>query len=305
MTGDTVEKVSADYRKKRVRRIKRFIVALLLILLILPTCLSVYLILRVNSLEKRLDQLEPEEVTFATGEAVDAVGESDGTSATGSAVTGSSAKEEIINVGEGKKVYLTFDDGPGVNTGKILDILKKNDVKATFFVTGKTDEFSKETYKRIVDEGHTLGMHSYSHVFDEIYASEKAFTRDLDKIYEYLYDMTGVYSKFYRFPGGSSVQQTSVPIERLIDILTDRDISYLDWNVLSPDIRDAGVSKKKMVSEVVSEVAKYDTSVVMFYDSKTQPMTVKALSSIIKALKKDGYELLPIDENTAPIRHNQ
>ncbi len=309
MTGDTVGKVSDEYRRKRVRRIKRIIITFVVILLLLPTCLSVYLIFRVSSLEKRLDvisDMQNQSVSETQVDAEETTAETE--AASGSSVSGGASdisETTPVPQGLGKKVYLTFDDGPGPNTNKLLDILKKNGIKATFFVTGKTDDFSKEIYKRIVEEGHTLGMHSYSHVYEEIYASEKAFAQDLDKIYEYLYDVTGVYPKFYRFPGGSSVQDTSVPIEDLISILEERGITYLDWNVISPDIRDSSVGKVRMIKELMSDVQKYETSVVMFYDTQTQPMTIKTLTSFIKKLKKNQYEILPVDENTAPIRHNQ
>lgn len=309
MTGDTVGKVSDEYRRKRVRRIKRIIITLVVILLLLPTCLSVYLIFRVSSLEKRLDVISDIQNQSVLEAEVDVEEtEVEAGTVSGSSVSGGTsdiAGTTPVPQGLGKKVYLTFDDGPGPNTKKLLDILKKNGVKATFFVTGKTDDFSKEIYKRIVNEGHTLGMHSYSHVYEEIYASDKAFTQDLDKLYEYLYEVTGVYPKFYRFPGGSSVQDTSVPIEDLIKILEERGITYLDWNVISPDIRDSSVGKVRMIKELMSDVQKYETSVVMFYDTQTQPMTIKTLSSFIKKLKKNQYEILPVDENTAPIRHNQ
>ena len=309
MTGDTVGKVSDEYRRKRVRRIKRIIITFVVLLLLLPTCLSVYLIFRVSSLEKRLDvisEIQSKSVSETDVDVEETVAE------TGTASGGSVSGDALdipgptpIPQGLGKKVYLTFDDGPGPNTKMLLDILKKNGIHATFFVTGKTDDFSKEIYKRIVDEGHTLGMHSYSHVYEEIYSSEKAFTQDLDKIYEYLYEVTGVYPKFYRFPGGSSVQDTSVPIDNLVRILEERGITYLDWNVISPDIRDSSVGKSRMIKELMSDVNKYETSVVMFYDTQTQPMTIKTLSSFIRKLKKNQYEILPVDENTAPIRHNQ
>ena len=84
-----------------------------------------------------------------------------------------------------KKIYLTFDDGPSSSTNEILDILKAYDVKATFFVVGKTDEASKEAYRRIVAEGHTLGMHSYSHSYSGIYKSTTAFKKDLKKLYDF------------------------------------------------------------------------------------------------------------------------
>ena len=101
------------------------------------------------------------------------------------------------------------------------------------------------------------------------------------------------------------MQDTKVPIKKLVKFLDKKEITYLDWNVLSPDIKDANVSKKQLLKELRKEVKKYDTSVVVFYDTQTQPMTIKALPSVIKALKKDEYEILPVDENTAPIRHNQ
>ena len=102
-----------------------------------------------------------------------------------------------------KRVYLTFDDGPSSNTIKILDILKEKDVKATFFVVGRLSDTTTPIYKRIVDEGHTLGMHSYTHVYKDIYPSEDAFEYDLDRIQALIYEQTGVLSKYYRFPGGS------------------------------------------------------------------------------------------------------
>ena len=91
-----------------------------------------------------------------------------------------------------RKVYLTFDDGPSSNTNRILDILADYDVKATFFVVGKEEEEYQALYNRIVEEGHTLAMHSYSHKYNEIYQSVESFSTDLSKLQEFLYDTTGV-----------------------------------------------------------------------------------------------------------------
>ena len=275
MTGDTVGKVSEQYRKKRVKRIKRFIVTFCLIMLILPTAMCIYMFFKVDSLEKKIDRLyDRKETTAVTG-----------TSAALSPTSKPDTDTEETKVE--KKIYLTFEDSPSPNTEKILDILKKYDVKATFFVNGRDDDYSKKMYKRIVAEGHTLGMHSYSHVFDEIYESKEAFSKDLDKLYDYLYEVTGVKPEFYRFPGGSGVQGTKADIKDLIDVLLKKKIEYLDWNILSPDIKDASVSKKAMVNEMMSEVGKYETSVIAFYDSEALSMTEKALPSLIKKLQKD------------------
>lgn len=203
-----------------------------------------------------------------------------------------------------KKVYLTFDDGPGSQSGKILDILKKNHVKATFFVTGKEDASSKKIYQRIVKEGHTLAMHSYSHIQDVIYDSKEAFEKDLKQINRCLYEATGVHTKFYRFPGGSSTQNTSLPIQNFIDVLKKNHYLYLDWNVISPDINNANATKEQVVTGVMQGVDAYDTAVVLMYDVADKPMTVKALPSIIKQIKVKNYELLPVDESMILIQHN-
>lgn len=306
MTGDTVGKISEEYRKKRVKRIKRIIIFLLLFMIILPTVLSVYLFFKVGDLSEKIDSLMAEKPQAVTASAVSE--EPEKAKETKADAKSDSKKEKETDVSESeevKKVYLTFEDSPSTQTEKILKILKKLGVKATFFVNGKTDDYSIDMYKQIVEDGHTLGMHSYSHVFDEIYASKKAFEADLDKLYDYLYEVTGVKSEFYRFPGGSGVQGTKAKMKDLIGVLNKKDIAYLDWNVLSPDIKDASIPQKKMIKELKKEIEKYDVSVVAFYDSKTQPMTIKALPTIIKYLQKRGYELLPVDENTAPIRHNQ
>lgn len=291
MTGDTVGAASAAYRKKRVKRIKRIIVGIVITLLVLPMILSVFLLVKVNSLEREIQKLSEERTR--TEESSDVV-------------QAREKKEEPVPTKEPepKNVYLTFDDGPGVQTEKILDILKKQDVKATFFVTGKEDAEAKKIYKRIVKEGHTLGMHSYSHIYDVIYESKESFTKDLEQIFQYLYDVTGVYPKFYRFPGGSSTQSTEVPIQTFVDVLNEKQLLYLDWNVISPDINNTGVTKNQMVSSIIQGVEAYDTSVVLMYDVADKPMTVKALPSIIKQLKARNYELLPADESMTMIRHN-
>ena len=111
------------------------------------------------------------------------------------------------------RVYLTFDDGPSLNTEKILDILKHYKVKGNFFVVGTDNPELRKMYRRIVDEGHVLCMHSYSHKYNEIYSSVEAFTDDLDKIYTLLYEETGKEPLIYRFPGGSSNSVSKLPMK--------------------------------------------------------------------------------------------
>ena len=300
MTGNTVHAAEAAYRKKRVKRIKKIIVGTAIVLLLLPTIMCLFLLVKVHSLEKQI-----ETITKVSDSGVVKAQEKEvkTTKATKNATTAEPTIKPTDDTTT-KKVYLTFDDGPGSQSGKILDILKKNHVKATFFVTGKEDASSKKIYQRIVKEGHTLAMHSYSHIQDVIYDSKEAFEKDLKQINRCLYEATGVHTKFYRFPGGSSTQNTSLPIQNFIDVLKKNHYLYLDWNVISPDINNANSTKEQVVTGVMQGVDAYDTAVVLMYDVADKPMTVKALPSIIKQIKAKNYELLPVDESMILIQHN-
>lgn len=300
MTGNTVHAAEAAYRKKRVKRIKKIIVGTAIVLLLLPTIMCLFLLVKVHSLEKQI-----ETITKVSDSGVVKAQEKE-VKTTKAPKKASTAEPTIKPTDDTttKKVYLTFDDGPGSQTGKILDILKKNHVKATFFVTGKEDASSKKIYHRIVKEGHTLAMHSYSHIQDVIYDSKEAFEKDLKQINRCLYEATGVHTKFYRFPGGSSTQNTSLPIQNFIDVLKKNHYLYLDWNVISPDINNANATKEQVVTGVMQGVDAYDTAVVLMYDVADKPMTVKALPSIIKQIKAKNYELLPVDESMILIQHN-
>lgn len=300
MTGNTVHAAEAAYRKKRVKRIKKIIVGTAIVLLLLPTIMCLFLLVKVHSLEKQI-----ETITKVSDSGVVKAQEKEvkTTKAPKKATTAEPTIKPTDDTTT-KKVYLTFDDGPGSQSGKILDILKKNHVKATFFVTGKEDASSKKIYQRIVKEGHTLAMHSYSHIQDVIYDSKEAFEKDLKQINRCLYEATGVHTKFYRFPRGSSTQNTSLPIQNFIDVLKKNHYLYLDWNVISPDINNANATKEQVVTGVMQGVDAYDTAVVLMYDVADKPMTVKALPSIIKQIKAKNYELLPVDESMILIQHN-
>ena len=284
MTGNTVHAAEAAYRKKRVKRIKKIIVGTAIVLLLLPTIETITKVSDSGVVKAQEKEVKTTKAPKKASTAEPTIKPTDDTTT--------------------KKVYLTFDDGPGSQTGKILDILKKNHVKATFFVTGKEDASSKKIYQRIVKEGHTLAMHSYSHIQDVIYDSKEAFEKDLKQINRCLYEATGVHTKFYRFPGGSSTQNTSLSIQNFIDVLKKNHYLYLDWNVISPDINNANATKEQVVTGVMQGVDAYDTAVVLMYDVADKPMTVKALPSIIKQIKAKNYELLPVDESMILIQHN-
>lgn len=203
-----------------------------------------------------------------------------------------------------KTVYLTFDDGPSINTDRILDILKEYDVKATFFVVGKTDERSIAAYRRIVEEGHTLGMHSYSHKYGEIYQSRETFTEDLTKLQEYLYDVTGVWSRYYRFPGGSSNTVSRTDIQELIAWLNDKGITYYDWNITSGDAVSGQISKQSVINNCMSRIEGENRCVILMHDAAEKNSTVEALPEIISQLRMRGdVSFLPITDETVPVQH--
>nr|WP_300308453.1 polysaccharide deacetylase family protein [uncultured Anaerostipes sp.] len=201
-----------------------------------------------------------------------------------------------------KKVYLTFDDGPSDNTEEILDILKENNVKATFFVIGKETEQAKKSYQRIVLEGHTLAMHSYSHNYDQIYASVDAFSKDLKKLQNYLYEITEIRPVIYRFPGGSS-NSCVKDISPYISFVNSQGWLYFDWNAQSGDALDFDTSAEQLNENILKDVHSQDVSVVLMHDLHEADHTVEGLDALIKTLKKEGYQILPITANTRPVHH--
>lgn len=215
----------------------------------------------------------------------------------------SNTRKNTNSIRDEKRVYLTFDDGPSKNTEKVLDILKKHKVKATFFVIGKEDDYSKKMYKRIVEEGHTLGMHSYSHDYKQIYKSKEAFFKDYDKIHKLLKRVTGEDVKYYRFPGGTSNTLSDVPMKTLIKGMNKRKVEYFDWNVMNGDASGKNLTKKQMLQNVLKDVEIHNTSVVLMHDGAGKDKTVEMLPDLLKALKKMKTSVLPIDEDTPLVQH--
>lgn len=198
-----------------------------------------------------------------------------------------------------KIIYLTFDDGPSENTLKILDILDEYQIKATFFVILKKDDFSANIYKEIVKRGHTLAIHSASHNYTKIYKSVESFLEDMNKIHNYIYDLTNINANLYRFPGGSINSYNSQIYQEIIAEMFRRGFIYHDWNVSSCDTVK-GSTKEKVYNNVVSNVEKHDKSIVLFHDSEYKAQVVSALPSIIEDLSKDGYKFIKLDSSVKP-----
>ncbi|MCR4909173.1 MAG: polysaccharide deacetylase [Lachnospiraceae bacterium] len=220
-----------------------------------------------------------------------------------------SAYSPSINaaLGEGdghRRAYLTIDDGPSIYTDEILDILKEHDVKATFFVcgTGELDERFRHCYKRIVDEGHVIGMHSWSHKYSEVYYSAESFQYDLDKIRNLIYNETGVAADIYRFPGGSGNRVAPHDMSDYIAVLYAGGLEYYDWNVYVGDSSGGKSTASQIVANTLNGSKGLDTAVILLHDTGAKRSTVDALPEMIEGLRAQGMELLPFDENV-PILH--
>ena len=202
------------------------------------------------------------------------------------------------------KVYLTFDDGPSKHTEEILEILDRYDVKATFFVVGKEGDASEEILQKIVEEGHTLGMHSYSHEYSEIYRSKEDFAKDFQKIREYVYEAAGIESTVYRFPGGSSNKVSDVPMEELADYLESQGVRFFDWNVSAGDGGSRELTVDMVVENCTKEIDQRKTSVILMHDSVNKSTTLEALPVIIEnILALEDTVILPITEETESVQH--
>ena len=217
-------------------------------------------------------------------------------------VTGIDTEDNLASEGDKQYVYLTFNSVPGDNTEAILDVLAQYNVKATFFVVGSEEEGVSDVYRRIVNEGHTIGMHSYSNQYSLIYSSKSAFKKDYQKLSDYIYELTGTRSKFYRFPGGSGNEISNVNMAEFVNVLNKEEIIYFDWNVSAGDASN-GYTTEDILNNVLSGVSKYKTSVVLLHDGENKSTTVEALGSLIQSLQEQGAEILPIDEDTYKIQY--
>ena len=208
-----------------------------------------------------------------------------------------------------KRAYLTFDDGPSPNTDKILDILDEYNVKGNFFVIGRFAEGYKDQYNRILRDGHVMGMHSYSHIYTEVYESPDAFTADLNHVQYVIYSITGYTPNIYRFPGGSSNDISTIDMKEFIDILDKRGITYYDWNVNSGDAENARLAKEQIINNVFDGINGLESAeernevMILFHDLKEKTTTVEALPAIIEGLQAQGYVIAPIDDYTKLIQH--
>ncbi|WP_315114768.1 polysaccharide deacetylase family protein [uncultured Clostridium sp.] len=200
-------------------------------------------------------------------------------------------KDKYVN----KPVYLTFDDGPTyVVTNNLLDVLKDHDVKATFFVVGKEIEGKEDILKRIYDEGHSIGLHTYSHNFNKIYKSDDIFIQEMLDTQKKVKEITGHTSNIIRFPGGSSKHLSTGLLEKL----HQNNFKIYDWNVNICDGVDPNLKVDQLVSNAQKYSKNYSRLILLMHCNFNNKNTVKALPKIIEYYKDSGYEFEAITEDT-------
>ncbi len=205
-------------------------------------------------------------------------------------------------------VYLTFDDGPSGNvTPRVLDILKQNNVKATFFLIGYSDD-KKPIISRMIDEGHTVAIHGYSHDYATVYSSPAAFSNNIEKLHEKLIADFGYNTNILRFPGGTSatVCNRYCPgiMWQIVPMVTEQGYVYFDWNISSGDAAGGAVSAATIAANVKGSLRHNRTNVVLMHDAAAKSTTADAIQDIINYANNNGYSFAALSSYTTPVRHN-
>ncbi len=206
----------------------------------------------------------------------------------------------IYNQDLPKSVYLTFDDGPSSLTSQLLDILKEQDIKATFFVNYSDSLEGQTLYKRMISEGHTVGVHSTTHQYESIYQTTQTFLDDFAQTAILLQQVTGEKPEIFRFPGGSINSYNRAIYQQTIAEMTRRGYTYYDWNVSSDD-SNSKVSADEIVYNVLKGVDQFNMSIVLMHDAGNKQETLDALPVIIQNLKQNGYTFAPLTKDVRPI----
>ena len=197
-----------------------------------------------------------------------------------------------------KTMYLTFDDGPSeAYTDMVLDTLKEKDIKATFFVIGEYVRKYPETAKRIVEEGHTIGIHCDVHDYKTLYASVDSYIEDFERAYDTVYEVTGVRAQFFRFPGGSINNYNKAVYRDIIEEMEARGFVYYDWNASLEDATRSRATREELIGTAL-DTARGRQSVVMLAHDRIDN-TAYALGDLIDALPE--YHMEPLTMSAEPV----
>lgn len=293
-----------DLQKKRIKT------AVFVVIVIALLCCMITTIILGKEISKIKKQMGLSRLTQTSAESVGGISsenlqKEEGQQAKPHIITSKIPENDVAPEPDVKhKVYLTFDDGPSKQTELILDILDEYDVKATFFVVGKDGDEAVKRLQMIYERGHTVGMHSYSHDYTDIYESEDAFRSDFLKCKQYIYDAIGVETKVFRFPGGSSNKLGKTDMNVFVDFLKEQGVEYYDWNISSGDGGGNLMPAEVIVDNCIKNISRHDTSIILMHDSAGKTTTVEALPYILEAITDmEDVAILPITEATNPVHH--
>lgn len=197
--------------------------------------------------------------------------------------------EDIKTYDGSKLAFLTFDDGPSKNvTPEVLNILDSYNIKATFFVLGNMCEKNGIVLQRIAEEGHSIGIHSYSHRLNELLANEDSFINELCMTENALKDYLGIdfKTRLFRFPGGSFENYK----KQYMDVLNEHGYISVDWNALTGDTEHVNPTPDMLLNRLKATIINKNHIVVLMHDSETKHVTVEVLPDVIEYLKSEGYE---------------
>ena len=203
-------------------------------------------------------------------------------------------KENLKNIyhTDKKVAYLTFDDGPSNNTHQILDILKQNNIKATFFVLGSQVEIFPETTNRIYNEGHYIANHGYSHKYSEIYQSPEQVLNEFNQCNQIVAKTINVpeyNSHLFRFPGGSVGGKYAELKKQAITLLEQNDILHIDWNSLTGDSEKVNPTEEYLMDNLQKTTEGKNSLVILMHDAQAKKITAETLPKVIEYLQQQGY----------------
>ncbi|MCI8415970.1 MAG: polysaccharide deacetylase [Lachnospiraceae bacterium] len=213
------------------------------------------------------------------------------------------SEDGFVDLAPGDKVvYLTFDDGPCDSTGQLLDVLEELQVPATFFVTGQyfQQEDLLKQLEEIYRKGHGLGVHTYSHRYEEIYASVETFFRDYDRMAALVEQVTGKRNRLLRFPGGSNTGKNVKIRQALLEAAGERDLIYHDWNSFVGDTE--GLEPDQMLERAVGGVLGHAKSVMLLHNGPDKDAVIDILPQIVEQLRAEGYRFALLDETVRPFQ---
>lgn len=278
-------KVENSNNKKNNKGLVIFLIVLVIVIA-LSTVLGIRCAIKANESDNVTDINEPNKETEETKEMKNKI-----------PIYTELGRENMKNVytstKENKRVFLTFDDGPSSNiTPLILDLLKENNIKATFFTLGSRVNQNPEIVKREYQEGHYIANHGYSHVYSSIYSSKESLLDEYNKTEDAIRNAIGIpeySSHLFRFPGGSTGGKYDKVKREYKKVLGEQNVFYVDWNCLNED-SSGNRTKEQLVEFIKKYSANKNSVVVLMHDAGDKILTYETLQEVIDYFRENGYE---------------